>query len=98
MKEKTEKRTLEQLIEMVLFERLDSILEDMDRGTDNQVAEQGEAVINALGEEQKTAIQEYVNDILDHESQSNEKAYLGGFHDAIGFVFRLALMALHYDE
>ena len=96
--EKPEKRTLEQLIEMVLFERLDSVLEDMDKGTDNQAAEQGEAVINALGEEQKTAIQEYMNDILDHESQSNEKAYLGGFHDAIGLVVRLALMALHYDK
>lgn len=98
MKEKPEKRTLEQLIELVLFERLDSILEDMDKETDNQAAERGEAVINALGEEQKTAIQEYMNDILDHESQSNEKAYLGGFHDAMGLVVRLALMALHYDK
>ena len=98
MKVKSDKRTLDQLIEMVLFERLDSILEETKETADNSVMDHGEVVIDSLPEDQKEAIQAYLNTILDHESQSNEKAYLGGFHDAIGLFIRLMVIAADYDK
>ena len=98
MKEKTDKRTLEQLIEMVLFERPDSILEETKETADKSVMDHGEAVIDSLSDDQKEAIQAYLNILLDHESQSNERAYLGGFHDAIGLLIRLMVIAADYDK
>lgn len=98
MKVKSDKRTLDQLIEMVLFERLDSILEETKETADNSVMDHGEAVIDSLPEDQKEAIQAYLNMLLDHESQSNERAYLGGFHDAIGLLIRLMVIAADYDK
>ena len=98
MKVKSDKRTLDQLIEMVLFERLDSILEETKGTADNSVMDHGEAVIDSLPEDQKEAIQAYLNMLLDHESQSNERAYLGGFHDAIGLLIRLMVIAADYDK
>ena len=98
MKVKSDKRTLDQLIEMVLFERLDSILEETKETADNSVMDHGEAVIDSLPDDQKEAMQAYLNVLLDHESQSNEKAYLGGFHDAIGLLIRLMVIAADYDK
>ena len=98
MKVKSDKRTLDQLIEMVLFERLDSILEETKETADNSVMDHGEAVIDSLSDDQKEAIQAYLNILLDHESQSNERAYLGGFHDAIGLLIRLMVIAADYDK
>lgn len=98
MKVKSDKRTLNQLIEMVLFERLDSILEETKGTADNSVMDHGEAVIDSLPDDQKETIQAYLNTLLDHEAQSNEKAYLGGFHDAIGLLIRLLVIAADYDK
>lgn len=98
MKVKSDKRTLDQLIEMVLFERLDYILEETKETADNSVMDHGEAVIDSLPDDQKEAIQAYLNMLLDHESQSNEKAYLGGFHDAIGLLIRLMVIAAGCDK
>lgn len=98
MKVKSDKRTLNQLIEMVLFERLDSILEETKGTADNSVMDHGEDVIDSLPDDQKEAMQAYLNVLLDHESQSNEKAYLGGFHDAIGLLIRLMVIAADYDK
>ena len=98
MKVKSDKRTLNQLIEMVLFERLDSILEETKGTADNSVMDHGEDVIDSLPDDQKEAMQAYLNVLLAHESQSNEKAYLGGFHDAIGLFIRLMVIAADYDK
>ena len=98
MKVKSDKRTLNQLIEMVLFERLDSILEETKGTADNSVMDHGEDVIDSLPDDQKEAMQAYLNVLLDHESQSNERAYLGGFHDAIGLLIRLMVIAADYDK
>ena len=91
MKVKSDKRTLNQLIEMVLFERLDSILEETKGTADNSVMDHGEDVIDSLPDDQKEAMQAYLNVLLDHESQSNEKAYLGGFHGALNTFSQIAV-------
>ena len=98
MRVKSDKRTLNQLIEMVLFERLDSILEETKGTADYSVMDLGEAVIDSLPDDQKETLQAYLNTLLDHEAQSNEKAYLGGFHDAIGLLIRLLVIAADYDK
>lgn len=97
-KEQMEKRTVKQMIEMVVSERLDVILQEKSDDADIETMDHGEAVIDSLPDDQKETIQAYLNTLLDHEAQSNEKAYLGGFHDAIGLLIRLLVIAADYDK
>lgn len=97
-KEKMEKRTMKQMIEMIVSERLDVILQGISDSADIEIMDHGEAVIDSLSDDQKEAIQAYLNILLDNESQSNERAYLGGFHDAFGLLIRLMVIAADYDK
>lgn len=94
MEDKKSGMSLDQLIELVLFERLDAILKEKNSSEDKEKMDCGESVIDSLPQEQKEAIQSYLNVLLDQEAENTEKAYLGGFHDAVGLLFHLVMVAI----
>ena len=71
-----------ELINMILGERINAALRESCLKTDKDILEKGEAVLNELPEEQRAAIQKYLDIFLDQASTDNEQAYLCGFEDA----------------
>lgn len=74
---------LKELIKMFLSERLDVVIQDVCTEDTKKIMEQGERVINSLPDQDKAAVQAYVNVFLDGESEKHEQAYLGGVGDAV---------------
>lgn len=72
-----------ELIKMILAERINAALHESCLETDKDILEKGEAVLNELPEEQRAAIQKYLDSFLDQASADNEQAYLCGFEDAL---------------
>lgn len=78
-----------ELIKMILGERINAVLQESCLKTDKDILEKGEAVLNELPEEQRAAIQKYLDIFLDQASVDNQQAYLCGFEDAVYLVGKL---------
>ena len=81
--------SIEELIQMILGERINSALQETSLERDKDILEKGEAVLKKLPEEQREIIQNYLNSFLNQASEDNERAYLCGFEDALCLVERL---------
>ncbi len=88
--------SMDELMEMILTERINSVLQENYTEEEKQTLEQGEDEIEQLTEEQQAVIRAYLNILLDHSCRSNEQVYLAGFEDAIYLFGKIGLIFAKY--
>ena len=90
--------SLKELIKMFLTERLDIVIKDVCTEDTKKIIEQGERIINDLPDQDREAVQAYVNAFLDGEAEKTEQAYLGGIGDAFWVMTKCIKMIIKRSE
>ena len=67
--------SLKELIKMFLTERLDIVIKDVCTEDTKKIIEQGERIINDLPDQDREAVQAYVNAFLDGEAEKTERSW-----------------------
>ena len=84
--------TEKQFIDMVIQERIKLLLERKNTPEEETVLNNGEGVIDRLGEEDRKLVEAYLDLMTGLEAESEEGAYLGGFRDGVRLSVRLFLI------
>lgn len=90
--------SIEELIQMILGERINAALQEISLKRDKDIWKKGEAVLKELQEEQRGIIQNYMDSFLNQASEDNECAYLCGFEDALCLVERLGKILMQRSK
>ena len=90
--------SLKELIKMFLSERLDIVVQDVCTENTKKIMEQGERVINSLPDQDREAVQAYVNAFMDDEAEKIEQAYLGGVGDAVWVMAKCIKLIVKRSE
>ena len=81
--------TKEQLIGMIVGERLSILLKKESSAEELDIINKGEAMIQSLEEEQRAMIEHYTDSIMKEGAEEQITAYLGGVHDGIRLMMRI---------
>ena len=81
--------TREQLIGMIVGERLSILLKKESSAEELDIINKGEAMIQSLEEEQRAMIEHYTDSIMKEGAEEPITAYLGGVHDGIRLMMRI---------
>lgn len=81
--------TQEELITMIVGERLSVLLKKESSAEELDILNKGETMIQSLEEEQKAMIEEYTDLIIKEEAETSITAYMGGVHDGIRLMMRI---------
>lgn len=81
--------TKEQLIGMIVGERLSILLKKESSAEEMEIIEKGEAMIQSLEEEQRAMIEHYTDSIMKEGAEEQITVYLGGVHDGIRLMMRI---------
>lgn len=81
--------TKEQLIGMIVGERLSILLKKESSAEEMDIINKGEAMIQSLEEEQRAMIEHYTDSIMKEGAEEQITAYLGGVHDGIRLMMRI---------
>ncbi len=81
--------TREQLIGMIVGERLSILLKKESCAEELDIIKKGEAMIQSLEEEKRAIIEDYTDSIMKEGAEEQISAYLGGVHDGICLMMRI---------
>ena len=81
--------TKEQLIGMIVGERLSILLKKESSAEEMDIINKGEAMIQSLEEEQRAMIEHYTDSIMKEGAEEQITVYLGGVHDGIRLMLRI---------
>lgn len=81
--------TREQLIGMIVGERLSILLKKESSAEELDIIKKGEAMIQSLEEEKKAIIEQYTDSIMKEGAEEQINAYIGGVHDGIRLMIRI---------
>ncbi len=81
--------TREQLIGMIVGERLSILLKKESCAEELDIIKKGEAMIQSLEEEKRAIIEDYTDSIMKEGAEEQISVYLGGVHDGIRLMMRI---------
>lgn len=85
--------TEKELIEMVIIERIDTLLTERrnEKGKEayEKVYEKGERIIEGLDEENRVKIEEYIDAEAELDAEGKEAVYLGGVRDGVRLMAQI---------
>ena len=81
--------TREQLIGMIVGERLSILLKKESSAEELDIIKKGEAMIQSLEEEKRAIIEDYTDSIMKEGAEEQIIAYSGGVHYGIRLMLRI---------
>ncbi len=81
--------TKEQLIGLIVGERLSIVLKKESCAEELDIIKKGEAIIQSLEEEKRAIIEDYTDSIMKEGTEEQINAYIGGVHDGIRLMLRI---------
>lgn len=81
--------TKEQLIGLIVGERLSILLKKESSAEELDIIKKGEAIIQSLEEKKRAIIEDYTDSIMKEGAEEPIRAYLGGVHDGIRLMLRI---------